>query len=123
MDSIESKSSFGEADEGLIRGPTPRPGTPLGKKIKGKIGSKLRDYADAANDPDTGMRARLGKLAPKKYVKLPPPDKPNIYFKATFRNDDWNLKLEKEGFAKDARSWLARVGIMSGGNIGEIESY
>ena len=93
------------------------------KGIKGKIGSKLRDYADAAKDPDTGMRARLGKLAPKKYVKLPPPDKPNIYFKATFRNDDWNLKLEKEGFAKDARSWLARVGIMSGGNIGEIESY
>ena len=123
MDSIESKSSFDESEEGLIRGPTPRPGTPLGKKIKGKIGSKLRDYADAANDPDTGMRARLGKLAPKKYVKLPPPDKPNIYFKATFRNDDWNLKLEKEGFAKDARSWLARVGIMSGGNIGEIESY
>ena len=121
MDSIESKSSFDEGDGG----PTPRPGSPLGKKkgIKEKIGSKLRDYADAANDPDTGMRARLGKLAPKKYVKLPPPDKPNIYFKATFRNDDWNLKLEKEGFAKDARSWLARVGIMSGGNIGEIESY
>lgn len=119
MDSIESKTSFDEGDVG----PTPRPGTPLGKKIKGKIGSKLRDYADAANDPDTGMRARLAKLAPKKYVKLPPPDKPNIYFKATFRNDDWNLKLEKEGFAKDARSWLARVGIMSGGNIGEIESY
>lgn len=124
-DSLETKTSFdgAPAEEGLIRGPTPRPGTPLGKKIKGKIGSKLRDYADAANDPDTGMRARLGKLAPKKYVKLPPPDKPNIYFKATFRNDDWNLKLEKEGFAKDARSWLARVGIMSGGNIGEIESY
>lgn len=123
MDSIESKNSFDEGDEGLIRGPTPRPGTPLGKKIKGKIGSKLRDFADAANDPDTGMRARLGKLAPKKYVRLPPPDKPNVYFKATFRNDDWNLKLEKEGFAKDARSWLARVGIMSGGNFGEIESY
>ena len=124
-DSLETKTSFdgAPAEEGVIGGPTPRPGTPLGKKIKGKIGSKLRDYADAANDPDTGMRARLGKLAPKKYVKLPPPDKPNIYFKATFRNDDWNLKLEKEGFAKDARSWLARVGIMSGGNIGEIESY
>lgn len=124
-DSLETKTSFDgtPADEGLIRGPTPRPGPSLGKKIKGKIGSKLRDYADAANDPDTGMRARLGKLAPKKYVKLPPPDKPNIYFKATFRNDDWNLKLEKEGFAKDARSWLAKVGIMSGGNIGEIESY
>jgi hypothetical protein len=91
----------------------------LGKKMKGK----LQGYADAANDPDTGMRARLGKIAPKKYVKLPPPDKPNVYFKATFQNDDWNLKLEKEGFAKDARSWLARVGIMSGGNITEIKSY
>lgn len=91
----------------------------LGKKMKGK----LKDYADAANDPDTGMRARLGKIAPKKYVKLPPADKPNVYFKATFQNDDWNLKLEKEGFAKDARSWLARVGIMSGGNITEIKSY
>ena len=124
--SLESKTSFDGApeDEGLlIRRPTHRPGPSLGKKIKGKLGSKLRDYADAANDPDTGMRARLGKLAPKKYVNLPPPDKPNVYFKATFRNDDWNLKLEKEGFAKDARSWLARVGIMSGGNIGEIESY
>ena len=91
----------------------------LGKKMKGK----LQDYADAANDPDTGMRARLGKIAPKKYVNLPPPDKPNVYFKATFQNDDWNLKLEKEGFAKDARSWLARVGIMSGGNLTEIKSY
>ena len=91
----------------------------LGKKMKGK----LKDYADASNDPDTGMRARLGKIAPKKYVKLPPADKPNVYFKATFQNDDWNLKLEKEGFAKDARSWLARVGIMSGGNITEIKSY
>ena len=91
----------------------------LGKKMKGK----LKDYADAANDPDTGMGARLGKIAPKKYVKLPPADKPNVYFKATFQNDDWNLKLEKEGFAKDARSWLARIGIMSGGNITEIKSY
>ena len=32
-------------------------------------------------------------------------------------------ELEKEGFAKDARSWLARVGIMSGGNLTEIKSY
>lgn len=124
-DSIERKTSFnGEpADEGLIRGPTPRPKesklSSLGKKIKGKI----KDYADAAKDPDTGFAARVGKLAPKKYVKLPPADKPNIYFKATFQNDDWNLKLEKEGFAKDARSWLSKVGIMSGGNIAEIKSY
>ena len=96
-----------------------QPKPTLGQKIKGK----LKKYADAGDDPDTGFAAKIGKLAPKKYVKLPPSDKPNVYFKATFQNDDWNLKLEKEGFAKDARSWLSKVGIMSGGNITEIKSY
>ena len=96
-----------------------QPKPTLGQKIKGK----LKKFANAGDDPETGFAAKIGKLAPKKYVKLPPSDKPNVYFKATFQNDDWNLKLEKEGFAKDARSWLSKVGIMSGGNITEIKSY
>jgi hypothetical protein len=93
------------------------------KRVGNKIGDKLRNFADAANDPDTGFAAKMKKFSPKKIIKKPSPaDKPNVYFKASFNTatDDWNLKLEKDGFATDARSWLADVGILNGGSIPEI---
>lgn len=84
--------------------------------LRAIAGKAAKKYADGANDPETGFAARMKKLGPKKYVKLPPRNKPNIYLGVTFTGDEENghysLKAAKENFEQDARSWLSSLGIL-----------